>query len=961
MKAVIEANKVELRALLDQWELLGASDDKTKDSLEELLIKVCEAGARFPHSSVRDSLQDLAVSISFSIKELSWASKFSWKLLNPRLKMPDSKAVLSNISNRQIGPDPIAPCIAQFDKAYLRVPDGKLFGRWEELEQLDGFAEDSETKIACFVGGGGFGKTALIHYWLFSLDRVRADSKNVPWEAVFAWSFHSGGTGAKQASGLEFFFDEARRYFLGEHDSEQGQGFLDQLANAVSNRRTLLVLDGIEPFQWGPLKRKGKKNSIEKNSATGGFRYPQLGKFLAKIAVSDHVFCVITTRIECHDLVEFPSVKHISVDGLATNDSVQLLKQFGLTGIDKDFRFAAEHVSGHPLSLSLLGGLIRDAGDGRVSRWQEFSMNPARRNAVEKISHWRSDRLSNESSTLDLNLRNHASLINRILKSYAEWLKSDWEKDYEFKVFCTLGFFHYPAKLKMLECVLVCLNFPPNESEQLSSALKSLERLGLIKVDVSGSEIFVHKHPLVQRGLANLAKKSLHESWEEVHSAIFDQYCTDESIPQSPVDIRDAIELYRAIAHGCMAGRFKEALDLVLKERLHGLETKRLSWSRLGAFSSELAALSFFYQNRDRVVLVDQLEPEDQAYILDATASCYRSLGNLDAAQKVSEKIKSLSARTEDEKLLLWMGRQYSFQAYVSWLKGNFRQSKQICEAALDRVSSLESSEAKERVYKYKMRLAIVLFFQGNLQKAGEKFRDAFEGVERTEYFIDCEEGFWFLEFARMQAVRRLYSNEPNNDPSDWQFVQDVLGVQDEFQDPQSNLNLRTAAISAFAREKLEPSIPDESPLETGLSQLANVRAHLATLRFGHGISIDLKKRLEGQLDESEDLIREANQLPFLPVTLLTCAEWYRRENQLEVAKMYALESLQVSSRASMKVFWADSNLELSRICFARGNVLDGEKFKAEASQLAASIGYKLCLWELERLAESRNALKNSR
>jgi hypothetical protein len=79
-------------------------------------------------------------------------------------------------------------------------------------------------------------------------------SLDVGWrgaEKVFGWSFYSQGT--DRLSSSDEFIDAALRWF-GDVDPKVGSPWDkgERLAALIKKQRTLLVLDGVEPLQWGP-------------------------------------------------------------------------------------------------------------------------------------------------------------------------------------------------------------------------------------------------------------------------------------------------------------------------------------------------------------------------------------------------------------------------------------------------------------------------------------------------------------------------------------------------------------------------------------------------------------------------------------------------------------------------------------------------------------------------------------
>jgi hypothetical protein len=89
------------------------------------------------------------------------------------------------------------------------------------------------------------GKSTLINHWL---RRLAADQYRSA-ERVFGWSFYRQGTRG-DASSADEFLDVALAWF-GDADPRQGTGWEkgERLARLIAHRRTLFVLDGLEPLQ----------------------------------------------------------------------------------------------------------------------------------------------------------------------------------------------------------------------------------------------------------------------------------------------------------------------------------------------------------------------------------------------------------------------------------------------------------------------------------------------------------------------------------------------------------------------------------------------------------------------------------------------------------------------------------------------------------------------------------------
>jgi hypothetical protein len=109
---------------------------------------------------------------------------------------------------------------------------------------------------------------------------------------VFGWSFYRQGTSGG-ASSADEFLDAALAWF-GDPDPRIGTAWEkgERLAKLIAHRRTLLVLDGLEPLQNPPGPQEGR------------IREPSLQALLRELAAFNTGLCVITTRLPAADIAD---------------------------------------------------------------------------------------------------------------------------------------------------------------------------------------------------------------------------------------------------------------------------------------------------------------------------------------------------------------------------------------------------------------------------------------------------------------------------------------------------------------------------------------------------------------------------------------------------------------------------------------------------------------------------------
>ena len=165
--------------------------------------------------------------------------------------------------------------------ARLPVTGSDIFGREDDIAFLDDAWANQDVNVVTIVAWAGVGKSTLVNHWL----RAMAAQHYRSAELVFGWSFYRQGSSGGTSSADEFL-DAALTWF-GDPDPRIGTAWEkgERLAKLISHRRTLLVLDGLEPLQNPPGPQEGR------------LRDPSLQALLRELAAFNSGLCVITTRL----------------------------------------------------------------------------------------------------------------------------------------------------------------------------------------------------------------------------------------------------------------------------------------------------------------------------------------------------------------------------------------------------------------------------------------------------------------------------------------------------------------------------------------------------------------------------------------------------------------------------------------------------------------------------------------
>ena len=221
----------------------------------------------------------------------------------------------------------------------MPVTGSDIFGREEDIAFLDEAWANQRVNVVTIVAWAGVGKSTLVNHWLGRLAAGHYRSAQL----VFGWSFYRQGSSGGTSSANEFL-DAALTWF-GDPDPRIGTAWEkgERLAKLISHRRTLLVLDGLEPLQNPPGPQEGR------------LREPSLQALLRELAAFNTGLCVITTRLPVADIADHDgtSARRRELEQLSSDAGAKLLRGLGVKGDEAKLRSASDEFSGHCLALTL--------------------------------------------------------------------------------------------------------------------------------------------------------------------------------------------------------------------------------------------------------------------------------------------------------------------------------------------------------------------------------------------------------------------------------------------------------------------------------------------------------------------------------------------------------------------------------------------------------------------------------
>jgi serine/threonine protein kinase len=472
-----------------------------------------------------------------------------------RQSLQKTLSVFSRLGSRKsrtrLGPKKISV-------AGLPVTGSDLFGREEDIAFLDNVWTNQRINVVTIVAWAGVGKSTLVNHWLrrMATDLYRSA------ELVFGWSFYRQGSSGNTTSADEFI--EPALAWFGDPDPRLGTAWEkgERLAKLVSHRRTLLVLDGMEPLQNPPGPQEGR------------VRDPSIQALLRELAAFNTGLCVITTRLAVTDIAdhEGASALRLDLEELSSEAGAKLLRALGVKGHEAELRHASDQFDGHCLALTLLGSYLTDAYSGDIRRRKEVS---------EHLAH-------------DVRQGVHA---RKVMESYQAW----FGEGPELSVLRMLGLFDRPADDKAIGVLLKAPAIPgltesltDLSSSEWRTILARLRRARLLAGEDPHNPGHLDAHPLVREYFGDQLRDRQSDAWKECNRRLYHYYRT--LAPQLPNSFAEMEPLFLAVICGSNAGLFREALHEVYIPRIQR-GNAYFAANVLGARGTLLSVLIHFFED----------------------------------------------------------------------------------------------------------------------------------------------------------------------------------------------------------------------------------------------------------------------------------------------------------------------------------------------------------------------------
>ncbi len=808
---------------------------------------------------------DKFIPVCLSRRDEEWIPEQLRSLTSYRLALPEAYEDLYRRLTQPRLLDPLA-----FDKEsagdatkydvfrIVKYTTAELIGRENEMKVLDDAWEKvvrDDTRhphILTFVGLGGEGKTSLIAKWTALL--AHRDWPGC--DAAFAWSFYSQGTSDRVQASSDSFLKAALTFFGDLDIANSATPSFDKgrrLAQVVGERRTLLILDGLEPLQYSPAS-------------------PMPGELKDQ---------GVSALLSIPDLQAFrnTSVIELNLGRINRADGVSLLKALGVKGTQAEFEKLVDDVKGHALTLNLVGNYLRDAHGGDIRKRDLLDLEEA-------------------------DSEEFGGSGFRMYAAYIRWLESEGERGKRaVALLRLLGLFDRPATIDSLktlwegEVITGLTETLAGLSEsQRNMLLKRLEETKLLTVNrdsASGHITSIDSHPLLREYLAKQLRTDQPQAWRSAHRRLY-EHLTKSTLEGTDPTLEDLQPLAQAVQSGCEAGMHQKAFDEVYVKRMQR-GNEGYVWRKLGAFGFDLGVIAGFFE-KHWLTLSPALSQMAQPFLLHNAALDLRALGRLTEALDPMRTAVGIRINQSDWKnAATSAGNLSELELTLGDTPGAVRDAEQA-------VSFADRSDDDFQLVARRENLADTYHQLGKLSEAEKLFFDAehLQARRQPNYpLLYSVGGFRYCDLLLGQPERAVWRAKLHLKPQQSDF--ESLAAKCEAVIERTSQTLRW--IAEYGRDLLSPA----------LDRLSLARAAVYLTILGDRRP---ELKLRSEIDAAVDGLRRAGQQQYLPHALLTRALAQTLTGESGVQRDLD-EAWEIAERGPMRLHMADIHLYRARLFYA--------------------------------------------
>jgi tetratricopeptide (TPR) repeat protein len=802
-----------------------------------------------------------------------------------------------------------------------RIAADTLFGRDAELARLDKAWDEPSTHIISIIAWGGVGKTALLREWM-----ARKSKEGWPnFEKAFDWSFYRQGAEDHSVAAADMFFAEALAFFGDEvmaNSAAPSWKKAKRLASLVGKERTLLVLDGLEPLQ----EPKGPR--------TGQLKDAALAEFLRELALHNRGLCVLTSREQISDLAQFQNTTApcLNLDHLPPEAGAELLHHLGVNRAgpakieksDEELIAASNEVRGHALTLCLLGHYLA----------------LAHRNDVRRRDTIRFSKADEETQG------GHAF---RVMAAYETWLGSgDRQGQQQLALLRLMGLFDRPADLGCLNELREKDRYEPKgipgltellvglDDADWNTILTRLSSYGMVTMVCDPAELYLpprwlqteismaeacgkrreigredirrierererwpvlDAHPLVRQYFATILQKDYATSWKAAHKRLYD-HLKNTSGNFTPVALHQPVVLqtfsafYQAVMHACQAGEIQPAYKIYRDYILRGEQL--YSWRVLGAYSTDLAVLTMFFEVPWTKPMSELKEMTSD--VISNTANCLMRLG------RVAEALELIGSATRAASPCRFSTGNVFLSLMASDIYAALGQLNEAEQAAANAIEGADAIGFINKSIDARATLASLNMLAGREAEALGLFEEAEARQKRQHRFhlLEAKHGYDYCKLLLSKTICEA-----------WRIM---LGFERAAEVPLLETLL---AVESRAQQMLQYAMGTNFPIEIALCRLALGEAELArTIMESIGNKADSATvtKADEDLSDSANRLRASGQQDELPVGLMALAWMQILLDDSGKASSLLDEAWEIAQRGPMKLFLADIHLYRARL-----------------------------------------------
>lgn len=671
--------------------------------------------------NIDEAFTDVVHGIRKAVEELRSKSSNVHRVAQPGAT--SDKKLTEMIETKE---DNKVPPISDVNLNELPIPSvSHMFGREKEKALLHEYLDNKEVSIVSIVGFGGIGKSSLVDDFISD---IAPDYGGV--RRVFGWHFYSQESQDAVVANSALFFERALQFYgfketVPIHENEKAQ----ELLKLLHAQKTILVLDGIEPLQHSPNVNQGYLSDKAMQI---------LLTYLARDGLHSGGLVLLTSRQPVVEISRLKHTKTIELSPLDEDAGVELLTFLGIRGSRDELSSTVRDYKGHPLSLVLLGKILKTDYKGDILH--RFNVD-----------------------LLDVEIEDH--IIN-ILEYYSkEWAEQDPERIFMY----LLSLFRRPMRERELEELAA--------KSHIAESLRTMKqtKLNRMLTHLSSSGLLIYEddyydtHALIRKYFATQFRKDQRENFIQAQRILFDYF---KNVPQEelPSDMDSLEPLYRAIYHGCMADEYCAAFN-IFWDRI-SRQTTFFSQKQLGAHSSDLFAISQFFPDGWDNPIQEDLTHEQQALLLALASFLLTALGRFDEATRPRQREIALLEKSGD-----WRAACADLRNLVQILipLGKLEQALEVSERAIVAAQQISDQEHLDSYYaeldsnflytSALVRKATVLHRMKRIEESSNAFGEA---ERRQGSYLNRINGYYYELFlldtasdeaALREVVRRCEHN----------------------------------------------------------------------------------------------------------------------------------------------------------------------------------------------------------